>query len=124
MCTCVSMGINYQSCLARTTNFSNSSWLQFPTLFSNTVKKYFWVFWRLLYTYRANCLCSDDIATRWEGLSHCLAHYTIHFQPIVNANSNFYLVGGWGVLILNSLPDFGVTHLFIYRSNEPKWTVV
>ena len=90
-------GINYQSCLARTINLSNSSWLQFPTSFSNTVKKYFLgILASSIYLLGQLPMLPlmDDIATRWEGLSHCLAHYTIHFWQIVNGNSKFSPVSG------------------------------
>ena len=118
-------GINYQSCLARTTNLSNSSWLQFPTSFSNTVNKYFLgISTSSIYLLGQLPMLPlmDDIATRWEGQSHCLAHYTIHFWQIVNVNSKF--PQSVGCLDSEYPPDSGVTHLVIYRFNEQKLIAV
>ena len=83
---------------ARTTNFSNYSLLQLPTSFSNTILIYFWVFWHIfcILTGRQPPMLPlmEDIATRWEGLFHCLAHsYTTHFQHIINNSHKFSLVG-------------------------------
>ena len=92
MCTCVSMVSTTKAAMQEQqtslTPLGCSSQPRFQILFKNNL----WVFCHLSYTPILSLM--EDIATRWKGLSHCLGHYTIHFQQIINANSKFSMVGG------------------------------